>query len=232
MNGAAGALAAAAARLVVDHDTMGTLTRLVIDCADVVGGAAGGLMMPDGDGPLEVLTSSSHESAELDLYELQAGEGPCLEAYATASVVHADSAEELRRRWPVFGTRMAELGFGAVYACPLTWRGSPIGALNVFSRAEGELDVEAGVVVRAFADIATVVVVQAGTESAVDLAAATRHALESRTVIERAKGVVAAQRGLDMSAAFELLLAQSQESGTSLEEHAQQVIQGAVRQPE
>ncbi len=223
------ALAAAAAVLVADHDTVGTLTRLCIDCAEAVDAQAAGLMIPDGDGPLEVMTSSSHDAAELDLYELQAGEGPCLDAYAVGAPVAAGSQAELLRRWPTFGAALVEAGLSAVHASPLRWHGRLVGALNVFWTAPRSLDRQGEQLLQAFADVATVVVVQSAATLDVDVPRATRLALARRTVIEQAKGVLAALEGLAMTEAFEVLQQRARAGGASLEDTAQRVVEDAVR---
>ncbi len=217
--------------LVTEHDTVGTLTRLCVDAALAVGARAAGLMIPDGDGPLELMTSSSQDAAELDLYELQAGEGPCLEAYASNVAVAATSAAELRQRWPRFGAALVEAGLSSVHACPMRWHGKVLGALNVFWASSTGVDHSDGLVLQAFADIATVAVVQAATSADVDLPRATRLALQRRTVIEQAKGVLAGWEGLKIDDAYEVLLRRALAGGLSVEAAAQEVIREAVRSP-
>lgn len=225
------ALAAAAGVLVTPHDTVGTLTQLCVDAARAVGARAAGLMIPDGDGPLELMTSSSQDAAELDLYELQAGEGPCLEAYASHVAVSAVSAAELRQRWPRFGAALVEAGLSSVHACPMRWHGRALGALNVFWASPTVLGRPDALVLQAFADIATVAVVQAATSAEVDLPRATRLALQRRTVIEQAKGVLVAWGGLSMDDAYEALQRRAVGKGLSVEAAAQEVIRAAVRPP-
>src|SRR4051794_28529752 len=87
MTTAAGALAAATATLVVKHDVVGTMSAMVEDCARVIGAQAAGLMIADGEGPLEVLVSSPRATRDLEMYELQAGEGPCLDAFSSGVAV-------------------------------------------------------------------------------------------------------------------------------------------------
>jgi hypothetical protein len=224
------ALAAAAASVVVEHDTVGALTQLSIDFASLAGASAVGIMIADGDGPLEVLAASAHVARELDLYELQSGEGPCLDAYASGGQVHEETAARITARWPRFGPALVDVGFGSVYACPLRWRGSSIGALNVFLPTDAGLDRETQVVAQAFADIATIAVIQAGIP-AFNLAALTHDALQKRTVIEQAKGVLAVTQELDMEGAFQFLLDSSRRDGRRLDVVAQEVIAAAVSQP-
>jgi ANTAR domain/GAF domain len=223
------ALAAAAAALVIDHDTVGTLSRLCVDCGDVVGATTVGIMLADASGQLEVVAASSHQAEELDLYELQAGEGPCIDAFQTGASASCVSAEQLITRWPVFGGQAAAAGYQAVQASPLRWRGLVIGAINVFFASPGSLVDEERQIVQAFADIATVAVVQNNQPEAHDLAGITRSALGARAVIEQAKGVLAAQTGLSIAEAFDRLLVMSDDSGTPLETLAREIIDAAIR---
>jgi hypothetical protein len=223
------ALATAAAALVVDHDTVGTLSRLCVHCADVVGATTVGIMLADASGQLEVMAASSHQAEELDLYELQAGQGPCIEAFHTGASASCSSAEQIIARWPLFGAEAAAAGYQAVQACPLRWRGQVIGAINVFFTSPGSLVDEERQIVQAFADIATVAVLQMNQPGAADVAGIIRRALATRAIIEQAKGVLAAQTGLSIAAAFERMLAMSDDSGTRLETLARQIIDAAIR---
>jgi ANTAR domain/GAF domain len=223
------ALAAAAAALVVDHDTVGTLSRFCAGCAEVAGAATVGIMLARASGSLEVMAASSHKAEELDLYEFQAGQGPCIDAFHTGAGVSCASAQQVRDRWPVFGAQATAAGVQAVEACPLLWRGFAIGAISAFFTSPGSLVDEERQVVQAFADIATVAVIQTSQPVVRDVAGITRAALSRRAVIEQAKGVLAAQTGLDMAGAFGRLLAMSDDSGRPLETLAREVIDTAIR---
>ena len=86
---AANALAAAVASHVRDHDMIGTLSQLCDDCSDVMGATAVGIMLSDGNAPLEMMAASNHRATDIELYEIQADQGPCVEAARTgASTTH------------------------------------------------------------------------------------------------------------------------------------------------
>ena len=226
---AAGALAAATASLVRDYDMVGTLSQLCADCAEVTGASAAGVMLADGDGPLEMMAASSHAAGDIELYEIESGEGPGAEAFATGRSVTAASAGQITARWPVFGARAASVGLQSVQACPLTWRGGVIGALNVFRQVPGGLDAEQQRIVQAFADVATIAIIHAGLPPVRDLAAAAKHALQARAVIEQAKGVIAAQDGIGMAESFDYLRHMALRSGQLLETVALEIVMAAAR---
>ncbi len=215
--------------MVTEHDMIGMLTRLCADCAEVSGAAAAGIMLSGKSGQLEVMAASSHKAEELDLYEIQAGQGPCIDAFRTGTSIGSSSPDSIAGRWPDFAAKAAAAGFLAVQACPMRWRASSIGALNVFFASPGTLTDEQRQVVQAFADIATVAVIHVSGPPEHDLASLTHTALTARAVVEQAKGVIAAQTGLDMATAFDRLRVSADDSGMSLERFARETIDTASR---
>jgi GAF domain-containing protein len=135
------------------------------------------------------------------------------------------------QRWPDVGPGIVDSGFESVHAALLRWHGEPLGGLNLFDRSPGRLGGDDLVLAQAFADIATIVIVRSGRMDMAEAALQIRRALEGRTVIERAKGVLAYTLGLDMGAAFERLLQMSDDSNATLSETAAGVIRNAQRQP-
>ena len=111
------------------------------------------------------MASSSEAMRVLELFELQSKEGPCLDCYLSGKpVVHQDLAGA-NDRWPRFAAEALDGGFHAVQALPLRWRGTVIGALNLFHVEPGEMhepDVEAA---QALADVATIAVLSTGPRS-------------------------------------------------------------------
>src|SRR3954451_13602393 len=104
------ALAHAAAAVVARDDLAGSLVRLLDDCCRLLGAGAAGLLALAPDNSLELLSATSHASAELELYQIQLSEGPCLEAIKLSRPTGAESIEEICRRWPGFGAAAAEAG--------------------------------------------------------------------------------------------------------------------------
>lgn len=225
----ANALAAAIAALVRDYDLVGTLSQLCDDCVEVLGAAAAGIMLTDGSGPLEMMAASSHRALEIDLYEIQSYEGPCIEAARSATIVIAGSPEEIIARWPSFGPRAVAAGFLAAVACPLRWHGDAIGAFIVFLPKVHDTGDDELRVAQAFADVATIAIIHAGLPSADALARVTRRALAARNVIEQAKGVISAETGHDMAASFDHLRALAAASGQLLETVAQDLVDATAR---
>jgi transcriptional regulator with GAF, ATPase, and Fis domain len=217
----------ATAAMVQDRDVADTLAKLLHDCATSTAANAVGLLVTDERGDLDVLSATSHQATELELYQLQLDVGPCIDAVRTGASVAAAADSDIKGRWGVVGEAILEAGFHAVQSVPLRWHGRIIGALNAFHRDPGTIDEDTEVLLQAFADVATVVIVQSAELSSADLAERIRRALAGRTVIEQAKGVLAQTAQVDMAAAYELLARRAAESGSSLSETAARIIQDA-----
>lgn len=215
--------------LVDDFDVVDLLTSLADRCVEVLDVTAAGLMVATTDGDLRVVASSSDTMRVLELFELQAEDGPCPECYRTGVPVINEHLDAADARWPRFAPRAVAVGFHSVHALPMRLRGQMIGALNLFRSDSGNLsdaDIRAA---QAFADVATIAVLQqrAVTEAHLVNDQLT-HALNSRVTIEQAKGMVAQRTGVDMEASFNRLRTHARNHNLRLVELAQNVIDGTV----
>jgi len=218
--------------LVADFDVVELLTLLADRCVDVLDVGAAGLMLVAPDGNLRVMASSSEAMRVLELFEIQAQQGPCLDCFGTGKpVVHQDLVAG-DDRWPRFATEALAAGFNSVHALPMRLRGKVIGALNLFHPEPGAMrqaDVEAA---QAFADVATIAILQhrAATEAQA-LNEQLNGALNTRIVIEQAKGVVAERQNLDMEQAFATLRNHARNHNRRLADVATDVITGSLPAP-
>ncbi len=215
--------------LVADFDVVELLTLLADRCVEVLEVGAAGLMLAGPDGELRVMASSSEAMRVLELFELQSKEGPCLDCYLSGKAVVDRDLARVTSRWPLFAAEAVAAGFHSVQALPLRWRGTVIGALNLFHVGPGEMfepDVEAA---QALADVATIAILQhrASLEAQV-INQQLQHALNSRIVIEQAKGMVAQREGLNMEQAFSALRAYARNQNLRLVDVAEAVISGSL----
>ena len=146
--------------LVDDFDIVDMLTRLTDRCVSVLGVSAAGVMLASPGDDLRLVASSSEAMRVLELFELQAQEGPCLDAFRTGKRVGQQDLEPGTGRWPRFSMLAVEAGFQSAFALPLRLRERIVGALNLFSFDRTPMDEEDVLVVQAFADLATISVVQ------------------------------------------------------------------------
>ena len=143
--------------LVDDFDVVELLTLLTDRCVEVLDVAAAGLMVVAPEGDLRVMASSSETMRVLELFELQAQEGPCLDCFRTGqAVVNQDLATQ-NGRWPRFTAEAMAAGFSSVHAIPMRLRGTVLGALNLFHLEPGLMRPADVDVAQAFADVATIV---------------------------------------------------------------------------
>ena len=192
--------------LVDDYDMVELLDRLVDCCADLLAADAAGIVLGDARGNLRVVASSSDDAGLMELLQLQNDQGPCMECYRTGMPV---SVPDLNTsgRWPRFVAAVRERApFKSVHALPLRLRSEAIGALNLFHSTAGPLPAADLALGQALADIATIGILQERTIRRSEVVnEQLQTALNNRTVIEQAKGVVAERAGLAMDAAFERL---------------------------
>ena len=215
--------------LVDDFDVVELLTRLTDSCVDVLDVDAAGIMLVAPDGALRVMASSSEAMRVLELFELQAQEGPCPDSYRTGLPVVNQDLATVDGRWPRFAVEALNAGFHSVHALPMRLRGSIIGALNLFNVEPGQMsqaDVQAA---QALADVATIAILQHRAVLEDHLVnEQLQIALNSRIVIEQAKGMVGEGLGLNMEQAFSRLRSHARNHNLLLIDVARNVITGTL----
>jgi GAF domain-containing protein len=215
--------------LVDDYDVIDMLTGLADRCVNLLGVSAAGVMLASPAGILELAASSSEAMRLLELFELQSQEGPCLDAFRTGERVEYEELNAGTSRWPLFSVAALDAGFLSASALPLRLRENTLGALNLLSVTAAPLDAADAIVARAFADLATLSIVQhrASTE-AQRLKEQLSAALTSRIVIEQAKGVVSERAGIDLADAFTRLRAYARGNNLRLTAVARAAVDGTL----
>ena len=190
--------------LVDEFDLLDFLHMLTDRAAALVDAAAVGILLADARGALQFMAGSDENVTLLELFQLQNQEGPCLEAFRTAQPVINVDLGAAGDRWPKFAPRATAAGFQAVHAFPLRLRQQSIGVMNVFGATKGGDFQGADVtVMQALADIASIALLQERAISRGELLTEQlQGALNSRIVIEQAKGAVAQARGVSVDEAF------------------------------
>ncbi len=212
--------------MVAGYDVVDLLQTLVERCAFLFDAVDAGIILADSSGALEVIASTSERSHLIELMQLRAGEGPCVEAYTSGKVVSVSDVMTIEHRWPLFAERARELGYASIHSTPLRLRTETIGALNLFRDRPGELSGQDTAASQAMADVATIGILQERAFREADLTQKQlRRALESRVVIEQAKGVVAHTRGVDMDEAFRLIRSHARDHGDLLDAVARAIVE-------
>lgn len=212
--------------LASDYDIADFLHDLVQRCQEALEVDAGGVMLEDPEGKLRLATATSEKMQEYEQAEVRHNEGPCIDAYRNVEQVVAHDLNEAKERWPKAVAAALDLGLQAVYAFPLRLRDDCIGALNLYREASGpfgEADMRLG---QAFADVAAIGILQQRQITRAEMRAdQLQTALNSRVIIEQAKGVLMAKAGVPPEEAFELLRRHARSRRAKLQEVARGVVE-------
>jgi ANTAR domain/GAF domain len=215
--------------LVADYDVIELAQQLIDSTMTLLPIAAAGILLGDPGGELHVLASSSEQTRLLELLQVEADIGPCLEAYRTGlPVLVADISAEAAR-WPAFAERAAEYEFRAVTALPLSLRTERVGALNLFRNEPGVMAPTDVAVAKALADVATIGILHQRIVTRSEVVnQQLQTALNTRLIIEQAKGVLAERGGIDMDRAFNLLRLSARSTNRRLADLARDVVDGVA----
>lgn len=211
--------------LVADYDVLDLLHTLAEECVGLLDVAQAGLLLADPNGELQVLASTSEESQLVEILQLQAGEGPCMECYHSKTVITIDDIRALDGRWPGFQHAALSQGFRSVHAIPLRIHDRVIGAIGLFGTETGALSQEDAAIGQALADVATISLLQERNirESHV-VNDQLQRALNTRVIIEQAKGVISHTSSVDVSEAFNRIRAYARKHQRSLQETATDIV--------
>ncbi|MEA2565703.1 MAG: hypothetical protein QOD49_880 [Actinomycetota bacterium] len=228
-SGLAKTLVELADTLVADFDVVDFLHTLALRSTELLHAAEAGLMLADQRGGLRVVASSSERARLLELFEVQNEQGPCLDCFRSGGRVVAEDLEADPARWPLFTPEAMTAGFRSVHALALRCQNQVIGALNIFRTVAGALDEADLVAAQAMADVATIgILQQRAVQEARVLAEQLQSALNSRVVIEQAKGVLAERAQVNLDDAFGMLRGYARNHNSRLRDVAEAVIAGNI----
>lgn len=215
--------------LVADYDVIELCQQLVEDSVEILPASAAGLLLADHRENLQVLASTSEQTRLLELFQLQSDNGPCLDAYRTGSQVLVPDLAATGDRWPQFTVRVASSGFSAVYALPLRLRDERIGAMNLFCTESAPLTSADIAVGQALADVATIGILHQRIVARSELInQQLQTALNSRIVLEQARGVLSERGRIDIDQAFGMLRAYARNTNQRLADVARSVVDGSA----
>jgi GAF domain-containing protein len=207
------------------HEVVELYLTLTADCARILDVASAGLLLADRQAVLQVVAASSERTFDLEMFVLMGGQGPCLDCYRTGTAVSVPDLRVDQARWPTFGPVAVQAGFLSVHAVPMRLRETTLGVLALFGTRVGALGEEDLSLAQALAHVASIALVTGrAAEDKSALADQLQAALDSRVVLEQAKGVLAQYGNLPMEQAFAGLRRYSRDHNLRLAELAAALV--------
>lgn len=213
--------------LVAGYDDVEMFYNLVESCTEVLPIDHAGLMLAGPAGDLHVVAATSEVTHLIELLQIQNEQGPCLDAFRTGRLVESGpiTGPEAQERWPQLTEAASDAGFGTITALPMRLRDRILGALNLFRRAPERLSPDDLAVAQAFANIATISILQArATDDAREVIDQLQRALDTRVVIEQAKGYIAQFSQLTMDQAFNQIRSYARSNHLLLRDVASDIV--------
>jgi len=215
--------------LVDEFDVIDVLTILSNRCVETLGVDSAGVLLAAPGGELQLIASSSESMRILELLQIQANEGPCVDCCREGVAIVNHALVDDGDRWPAFVPKALAQGFHSVHCLPMKLRGRTIGALNLFRSDEGIIDPDDVLAAQGLADVATIAILQhQSAVSAQILNDQLTNALNSRIIIEQAKGMVGQSLSCSMDSAFASLRSYSRNNNLGLTEVARRVVHGEI----
>jgi GAF domain-containing protein len=215
--------------LVADFDVIDFLHMLTDRSVALLSASAAGVMLADPRGELRVAASSNEAAGVLELFELQNDQGPCLDCFRTGRPVTAADLTGPAQQWPRFAAAAIEAGFRRVEALPMRLRDQVVGAMNLFRAEPGPFDPADLRIGQALADVATIGLLhERNVRRTETVAEQLQRALNSRVIIEQAKGKLAERLSMEMDQAFDLLRDYARNSNQRLTDVAANFVNSAT----
>ncbi len=210
--------------LPVQYDLETALAELTESVAAVLGLSGSGVTMAE-DGRLRFVTAVSQASGELERVQEQQQSGPCQDAYDAGEVVCVTDVRMETTRWPEFAAAASRLGVAGVAGIPMRLTNQTIGALNLYAREPRQWSEEDVTVAAVLADVATSYVINASKmHQQQQLSQQLQQALESRVVIEQAKGITAQRQTVTVDEAYHLMRGHARNNNASIRAVAEAIV--------
>ena len=217
--------------LLDDFDVVDLLTGLTERCAELLNIEAAGILLADPLHQLRLLAATSEQARELELFQLQADQGPCLDCYATGQPVSVADLQAATERWPRFVPAAIDAGFASVHAVPMRAAGIVLGALNLFGSLPGELTEADLLVGQTLTHIACVAILQEHPPTPATVMPQLRSALASRVIVEQAKGFLHHTLDVSVEEAFNVLRTYARAHGEHLTDVARRLMTDRYSRP-
>jgi GAF domain-containing protein len=219
-----GAVVSLVDSLLDDFDVVDLLTELTERCAELLDVAAAGFLLADPLHQLRLLAATSEQARELELFQLQADQGPCVDCYLSGQPVSVAHLQGAMQRWPRFVPAAVEAGFASVHAIPMRGAGIVLGALGLFGARPGQLTQADLLVGQTLTHIACVAILQEHPPTPATVMPQLRSALTNRVIVEQAKGFLRERLDVSVEEAFDLLRTYARTYGEHLTDVSRRLI--------
>ncbi len=188
-----------------------------------------GLMLTDTEQRLRGVAASDQRFTHLEDLQIEHGQGPCIEAFDTKQLVGTQDLEA-EQRWPGFSAAAVARDVRAVLASPLPYNQDAVGVVAVLSEQRRPWSAESELGLLAFTDLAALLIasMMQGEQHSL-LTQQLQGALDSRQVIEQAKGVLMGTKGISARAAYDELRAQARAERRKLAAVCTEIVDGTAR---
>ncbi|WP_292976525.1 GAF and ANTAR domain-containing protein [Mycobacterium sp.] len=217
--------------LLDDFDVVELLTELTERCAELLNVGTAGFLLADPLGQLRLLAATSRQTRELELFQLQVDEGPCVDCYTSGQPVSVADLRTESRRWPQFVPAALEAGIVSVHAVPMRAAGIVLGSLGLFGNHAGRLSESDLLVSQTLAHVACVAILQEHPPTAATVIPQLRSALTNRIVVEQAKGFLRERLDITVDEAFSLLRRYARSHSEHLTDVARQLMSDPGARP-
>jgi GAF domain-containing protein len=212
-----------------EFDLSEVLYGLTATCVELLDVDTAGLLLADEQDKLHTVASSHEGTRLLELFQLQTDEGPCVDCYRLEAPVSCTDLSHAGGRWPTFTPRAGSEGVSSVHAVPLRVRDRTIGGLNLFRCRPGRVPDGDLALAQSFATIATIGILQTRAKRSSDLLnEQLQNALNSRVIIEQAKGYLAERHHEGLTEAFARLRNHARSHNQRLTTVAREVVGGTL----
>lgn len=212
-----------------DLDLSDVLYGLTASCVELLDVDTAGLLLADEQGRLHTVASSHEATRLLELFQLQSDEGPCVDCYRGGAPVSCTDLADAGARWPTFTPRARSDGVHAVHAVPLRVRDQIIGGLNLFRCRPEPVPNADLAIAQSLATVTTVGILQSRARRSSELLnEQLQNALNSRVIIEQAKGFLAERHREGLPEAFARLRNYARSHGERLTTVAREVVGGTL----
>jgi GAF domain-containing protein len=226
-------LRAYASTLLDDYEIGTVLFRLTDEVVAVLGADGAGVSLTHNGHDLSFVTATDADITAIEEEQVSTGQGPCHEAFRQGRATAVEDLARTDPRWPDFRRGALSLGARAILGLPMPAHGRRIGALDIYRRDPHRWTEEEIQVGQLLADTAAGYVLNAiRLSNTRTLADQLQHALDSRVVIEQAKGVLSERHKLDPDEAFRRLRAHARSSRIRIQQVGRAVVNGDLDLPE